>query len=148
MKLSILTVLSSVLLASGTLAEEKQYFTVGETLAVSTTVLCDTFEQIDSIASAQQESWQTAVSKYREWNMTMNDLNQPACYALSGQQWIRATIVAEAGVYEKAIFADGSIATAYTIAVMWEDRNGNEYTGYILSQMPVLEKEIVQGDLL
>ncbi len=147
---STLIALSFVLTAQTAHADQVKHFTVGETIAVSTTVLCDTFEQIDSIATAQQEGWLAAVSKYREWNMTMNDLNQPACYALSGQQWIGATIIAEAGMYENAIFADGSIATAYTVAVMWEDRNGNEYAGYILSQMPVLEKATITttGDLL
>ncbi len=104
-----------------------------EQVRIGGTILCDTFESIDEILTAQQSSFQEGIAAYRKWATTKNDINQPVCYALKPGQWFLGTPIASVATYADTFTSTGATTTYHVNAVMWVDQNGTSYPGFFIS---------------
>ncbi len=52
---------------------------VGDEVALSGTILCDTVEQVTDIVTAQQESWDAGAVVYRKYKVTRNHIGESKC---------------------------------------------------------------------
>lgn len=117
-----------------------------EEVRIAGTILCDTFESIDEILTAQQSSFQEGVAAYRKWNMARNELNQPVCYALRPGQWFLGTPIATVETYENTHTFNGATTTYYVNAVMWTDQSGTAYPGFFVSNHELHEAHDVEPE--
>lgn len=117
--------------------------TVGDTMPIRSTVLCDDYDDIKSILVAQQTSQEAGAVRYRELAATVvatNGFSDKACaYIPNNSGGVPVTLVGDAGRVENVKTATGT-TTVYIIAVYWHLPEGR-FPGYIMASNPLVAEE-------
>lgn len=110
---------------------------VGKQVNITGTILCDTFEQLDEILTAQIDSFESARSVYLRLYGEKNEAGKPKCLYVSPPRHFSVITVKSVKDYN-VVWPSGNRTDLSAIAVLWYDPNDNEYTGFIFSDWDVV----------
>lgn len=115
--------------------------TVGQTIKVTGTILCDEAGHLGAILEAQKESWNAGYNQYQHFASILNAVNDPTCYSFDQPLALSVVLGDTVAVHEKVYKMDGSTTTVYIVAVLRPYSSTDWHPGFILTSFDPSAKD-------